>query len=327
MQEISIKKTQELTGVERKQFLEGFNECFPKHVMNENQLYSKYVANHFGYSFHALCFENKRIIGSLSASPFMYEYKGEQVKIALTCDIFILKDYRSDIRLFANLNKVLREYCAKEGIICFLGVANENAYTYTIRILRCKEIMTLPYWILPIRIGNVAKKKWLKPFNIASLGYAYFSLGVNSLFAFLYNSKEKKPECRISVDPDFLSKRLPDSKYSNYNNDGVSFSYIVTNDEDIKCAYIMMVSEKGVRTYKALCKCVSYILRKEKVDMIMFNGTLNLNQGLLIKTPQKMEPRKIHLTVNYLTKDYEKQYPEIMAPNGIDFTLINLDVR
>lgn len=327
MQEILIKKTQELTDIERKQFLEGFNECFPKHVMTEDQLFAKYVANHFGFSYHALCIVDDRIIGSLSASPYYYDYNGERVKTALTCDIFIVKDYRSDIKLFANLNKALKDYCAKEGIICFLGVANDNAYTYTIRILRCKEVMTLPYWILPIRIGNVAKKKWLKPLNILSIAGAYLSLGVNILISRFYNSREKQSVCKISIDEDFLTKRLPDTRYSNFFNNGIACSYIVTNDEDIRCAYIMMFSEGGLRSYKSLCQCVTHILRKESVDMIMFNGTLNIKQGLLIKTPQRMEPRKIHLTVNYLSKDYEKNYPDIMAPNGIDFTLLNLDVR
>lgn len=327
MQDITIKKTHELTPNEKKQFLEGFNECFPKHVMTEDQLFSKYVANHFVFSYHALCFENDRIIGSLSASPFWYDYNGERVKIALTCDIFIVKEFRSDIRLFANLNKALKDYCAKEGIICFLGVANDNAYTYTIRILRCKEVMTLPFWILPIRIGNVAKKKWLKPLNVLSLACAYLSLGVNSLISKVYNSRGKQFICKIRIDEDFLSKRLPDTRYSNYNKEGIYCSYIVTNDEDIRCAYIMMFSEEGLRSYKALCKCVRHILRKERVDLIMFNGTLNIKQALLIKTPQRMEPRRIHLTVNYLTKDYEKKYSDIMKPNGIDFTLLNLDVR
>lgn len=327
MQEICIKKTQELTALERRQFLEGFNECFPKRLMTEDQLYAKYVANHFGFSYHALCFEDDRIIGSLSASPYWYDYNGEQVKIALTCDIFIVKDFRSDIKLFANLNKALKEFCVKEDIVCFLGVANENAYSYTIRILRCKEIMTLPYWILPIRIGDVVKKKWLKPLNVVSLAGTYLSLGINSLISKVYNSKEKQSVCKISVDEFFLSKRLPNIRYTNYNNNGIFCSYIVTNDEDVRCAYIMMISEGGLRSYKSLCKCVAHILKNEKVDMIMFNGTLNIRQGLLIKTPQRMEPRKIHLTVNYLAKEYEKQYSDILTPNGIDFTLLNLDVR
>lgn len=325
--QIKIKKTQELTLSERRQYMEGFNECFPKHVMTEDQLFSKYIANHFGYSYHALCFEDDRIIGSLSASPFWYSYNGDKVKIALTCDIFIVKEFRSDIRIFATLNKELKDYCAQENIICFLGVANENAYTYTIRILRCKEVMTLPYWILPLRIGNVAKKSWLKPFNFVTLGYAYLSLGVNRLCSMVKNTKSTPFTCCISVNEEFVNKRLPDSKYSNNRKGDLFYSYVVTNDENVKCAYIMILSEGGRRTYKALCECVSHILRNEKVDLIMFNGTLNLKQGLLMKTPQKFEPRKIHLTVNYLTKEFEKQYADIMKPNGIDFTLLNLDVR
>lgn len=327
MQEIIIKKTQDLTEEERKQLTDGFVECFPTHVMTEDQLFAKYYANHFGFSYHAICIEDGKIIGSLSASPYWYEYQSERIKIALTCDVYIIPAFRSDIRIFANLNKNLKEYCGNEGIVCFLGVANENAYTYTIRLLRCKELFSLSYWILPIRIGNVAKKSWLKPFNILSLCYTYLSVGVNTLVSSIVNSRERPSICKIISDDSFLTNRLPESRYTNIKKNDVFFSYVITNDEDIRCAYIMMVSENGRRSYKALCKCVSHIVSYEKVDMVMFIGTLNLNQGLLIKTPQKFEPRTLHLTINYLTKDFEKQYPNIMQPNGIDFTLLNLDVR
>lgn len=327
MSEIIIKTTCELTTINRKQLVDGFNTCFPKHFMSEDELLLKYKSNHYGFSFHVLCEDDGELIGSLSASPFIYDYNGERITIALTCDIFILPEHRNDIRLFSSLYKSLRVYCANKGVICFLGVANDNAYTYTIRLLRCKELFTLPYWILPLRIGNISKKKWLRPLNVVSLLCSYLSIGLNSIVSSFYNSKEKQSICRIVADSEFVANRLPESKYTNYNKGNIFFSYVITNDEDIRCAYIMMVSENGRRSYKALCRCVSYIIRHENVDMVMFNGTLNLKQGLLIRTPKKYEPRQLHLTVNYLTKEFEKQYPDIMKANGIDFTLLNLDVR
>lgn len=327
MRTIVSRTTDTLSEEEIAQIVEGFNDSMANHHVTRDDLMVKYHMGVGGVSYHSLCYEDDNVIGFISAIPYHYNYNGVDVLIALTCDIFVREAYRSDFTLFAKLYQNLKENCLKESIVCFLGVANDNAYTYSVRILRCKEIMTLPYWILPVRIGNVAKKSWMKPFNFLMLGYAYLSLGVNRLCSIAKNSESTPFACTIRVDDEFINRRLPDSKYSNHCCGDYFFSYVVTNDEGIRCAYIMMFSEKGKRTYKSLCKCVSFILRNEKVDMVMFNGTLNLKQGLLIKTPQKFEPRKIHLTVNYLTKEYEKQYADIMKPNGIDFTLLNLDVR
>lgn len=327
MRTIETKKTSEINPVERAKIVRGFNQCFPKHVLTEEVLFWKYSANHYGESYHALCYDDDQLVGFISAIPFDYTYHNEHIKVGLTCDIFIVDEARADFTLFAKLYKSLKDICLTDKIVCFLGVANENAYTYSVRILRCKELFTLPFWILPVRAGNIAKKSWLKPLNVLSLGYAYLSLGINRMVSIFFNLKEGSAICRINVSDEFLKYRLPDQRYKNVHKEGVDFSYIITNDEGIKCAYIMLLSENNARSYKVLCKCVAYILRNENVDLIMFNGTLNLRQGLLIKTPQKFEPRKIHLTVNYLTKEYEKQYVDIMNPNGIDFTLLNLDVR
>ena len=327
MRVIVTKITDDITEGEKNAIVDGFNQCFPKHSKSITELFGKYHSNHYGYSFHALCYEDDNLIGFISAIPFKYKYHDENITVALTSDIFIKEEARGDFTLFAQLYKRLKESCLPENIVCFLGVANENAYTYSVRILRCKEVMTLPYWILPVRAGGILKKKCGVLLNVFSVSFSFLALWCNQLVSMIFNSRANTPACSIVVDDLFLHYRLADSRYQNIIDGRYGFTYRITNDEGVKCAYILFLSQNGTRTYRALCKCVSYILHHESVDMIMFNGTLNLKQGLLLKTPKRFEPRALHLTVNFLTKGFETQYSDIMQPNGIDFTLLNLDVR
>lgn len=327
MRSIITRKTSELSHKEIEEIVEGFNLCFPKHSTTVEELLWKYKANHFSESYHALCYDDEELVGFISAIPYRYKHQDKIVIIALTCDIFIKEEARADFTLFAQLYKNLNLVCQENDVICFLGVANNNAYTYSIRILRCKELFTLPYWILPVRIGNVVNKKGLKFLNVFSIFYSYLTLWINQAISFIFNHKAKESFFNISIDIDYLQKRLPNEKYINQIKGDCQFSYRITNDEGVKCAYIMICTQEGRRSYKALCRCVSFILDNEKVDMIMFNGTLNVKQGLLIKTPSRLEPRKLHLTIHFLNKEYEQIYSDIFKSNGLDFSLINLDVR
>lgn len=327
MRKIISKKTGELTDDEIVQIVDGFNASMAHSHIDRNELLKKYEMGHYEYSYHSLCYEDEKLIGFISAIPYLYYYNDEVIRTALTCDIFIREEARADFTLFSQLYKQLKEICLKEGIVCFFGVANNNAYTYSVRILRCKEVMTLNYWILPVKIGNIIKKKWGSALNYLSIVFAFCSLWVNELISFFFNAKVKKTLCGIQSDDSYINKRLPDGRYTNVTIKDALCSYRITEDEGIRCAYIMLAAQNGVRTYKALCRCVAYILHHETVDMIMFNGTLNLRQALLIKTPSRFEPRKLHLTINYLSKDYENKYRGILEPDGLDYSLLDLDVR
>ena len=319
--------TKEMTEDDIEQSVFCFNQNMVGHHITKGELMEKYQWGCNGFSYHALCYDENNLVGFISAIPYRYQYKSEEILVGLTCDIVIKAECRNDFTLFAKLYNKLKEICLQHGIVCFLGVANQNAYTYSIRILRCKELMTLPYWILPVKAGNILKKKGAPLINMFSLLWCYLSLYTNHVVSSLCNTKKQETICKIIEDDIFLQSRLSESNYVNVADKNIRFTYRITEDEGVKCAYVLRFVENEERSYKSLCRAVKYILQKESVDMVMFNGTLNLKQGLLIKTPQKFEPRKIHLTVNFLTKEYEKQYAEIMEPNGIDFTLLNLDVR
>ncbi len=85
--------------------------------------------------------------------------------------------------------------------------------------------------------------------------------------------------------------------------------------------------EKGKRTKRALAKAISFIIRKEKPDAILFVGFLKLRQHLLVKVPKMYEPKHLPLTYYILKGDEESLFSGIDKSNNWDFSLINFDVR
>ena len=89
----------------------------------------------------------------------------------------------------------------------------------------------------------------------------------------------------------------------------------------------MYFGENGIKTLKSLTLAVSHIFRLEKIDIIMFVGTLRINQSILIKVPTKFQPQKLPFTYNLLDFNDSEKYSDMNNENNWDFSLLNLDVR
>lgn len=325
MMEIKIYKTYEINDKLWKQIVDGFNICFPNHKRTIEQLVERYKVYPLEYSYHALCYKDGEFVGFNSIIPALYQVDGNDVLMGQSCDTYVLPQFRKDIFIFMEVYNKLRERCADDGFVAFLGVPNQNSYQYSIKILKCKEVFQLDYWILPIKLGNIiGKARWLNCFTEI---YAWLNIGVNALLSRIVNFKEEDRRIHIKMDETYLNERLSANKYVNIKECNYQFCYTITEDEGIRCAYIMLSNEGMKRSYRALYRCVYHILLHEKVDMIMFNGTINMKQTLLIKVPFRFQPRKLPFTVNFLKKEYKTKYDFLEDSKAWDFTLINLDVR
>lgn len=325
MTEIKVFKTFEISDDLWQTIVEGFNICFPEHRRTVKQLVERYTVYPLGYSYHALYYQDGELVGYNGIIPALYSVRGEDALMGQSVDTYVLPQYRKDIFIFKKLYNRLQEVCLQDGFIVFLGVPNPNSYQYSVKLLKCKEIFQLDYWILPVNIGNIiGKMKWA---NCFSQLYACCTLGLNAILSFLLRFKENVKLVRIKTTDEYFKARLSAEKYTNKIIRNNQFSYTITEDEGIRCAYIMYAGDGERRTYRALYRCASYIYHNEKVDMIMFNGTMNMNQILLVKVPAKYQPRKLPFTVNFLSEEIEKKYSILLNPKDWDFTLINLDVR
>lgn len=92
-------------------------------------------------------------------------------------------------------------------------------------------------------------------------------------------------------------------------------------------AYIMDFRENGQKTLRALNFVVRQILLEEKgLPAILYVGTINVPQPLLIKVPVKIQPQKLPLTINVINGDKGLEGDALNMKNW-DFSLLNFDVR
>ena len=325
MKEIVVYKTSEIPDDLWYIIAAGFNECFPEHQKTKEVFVERYKTNPMGYCYHALYYEDSVLAGFNSITPMVYSVDGKDVVLGQSGDTFILPQYRKDMLLFKRIYLKLREECSKDGVVAFLGVPNPNSYLYSTKVLGCKEILQLNYWILPLKMGNILKKyRWI---NYLSPIYTYLDMIINYPIVNVFNQKESSTRIHVKTDDSFFSQRFKSSHYINIKEGKLRFTYTITYDEGICCAYIMYFGEDDVRTSRALYKCISYIVSHEKVDMLMYCGLLNLKQSIMMKVPKRFEPRTLHFTVDVLNKNNEENYPVLLDGSQWEYSLLNLDVR
>jgi len=325
--EINIYKTYEIDDYLWNSIADGFNQSFEAHPVTTNDLRLQYRSNTYGYSFHAVCTDGEKVVGFNTIAPYIYKHNGENVLLGLSGSTFVIKEYRNDIFIFHDMYQALKAYCVKENMISFLGVPNENSYMYSIKFLKCKEIFTLSYYILPLNISRIIGKKNIFLVNFTSKIYALLVILLNGLAKTIWNSKERSVPYQISLENSFHSSRLASNYYKNIIKKNIKIWYRVVDENGIKTAYIMDFRQKDEKTLKALWFAVWSIFWKEKADVIMYVGTMNLKQAILTKVPAKFEPKRLPLTYNLLKINDPKIYKDIENPKNWDFSLLNLDVK
>jgi hypothetical protein len=326
---IEVYKTFELTEEYWKQIISGFNASFEEQNMTMDQLKTASKSNSFGYSYHSLCItEDKEVIGFNSIAPNYYlKANNIKIKVGLSGSTYVLKEYRKDVFIFHDMYMALKDYCKNEGLIVFLGVPNMNSYLYSIKFLKCKEVFSLPYYAFPKNIFSVVGKGKFSVLNIFSNLFSLLILLSSYVVSFFANTKERIAKYRIFQDENYLTKRFQAERYKTISDGNISFSYVKYCEDSIDTIYLMNFSEKGQKSYKALVKAILYIYKKERFDLIIYVGTMNLKQYLLLKVPKRFEPKKLPFTYNLLKIENISDYEDMGVEENWDFSLMNLDVR
>lgn len=328
--EIKILKTDEISEEYWLTIVDGFNASFEGYNTTVERLKKAFASNYFGYSYHAICTTDKsKVIGFNTIAPNYYlNAKNKQkIKVGLSGSTYVLKEYRKEIFIFRDMYNALMDYCKEEGFIVFLGVPNMNSYRYTIKILKKKEVMTLPYYIFPKNAFNVFSNGKYSFLNFLSKTFVLLNLLLNYLFSYISNPKEKVAKYRILQNEAYLSKRFQNNKYKTHSLGKIKFSYVLYNEDNIKTIYLMYFAENGQKSLRALTKAIYYIYTHEKFDLIMYIGTMNLKQFLLLKAPKEFEPKKLPLTYSVLDVENKESYEDMGQKENWDFSLMNFDVR
>lgn len=324
---IKVYKTYELTNFDWKQIEEGFNASFDA-KWNIERMKKYYSSTFLGYSYHALDMDENGVLrGYNSLLPNEYNYNGKRIIVGVSGGTFVKKEFRKDVFIFKHLMDALFAFCKKEDMVMKVGVPNHNSFKYALVMNKAKLVGYLDYYILPVRGFDFLAKPWLRPLNVLTLGYSYLMVMLSSLWG-LVGLHPSKKKLEISVTEDYYDLRFRcKSVYKECKKSRMSGFYRLFVEKGCNVAYIMDFRENNVKTVRSLNYIVRQILLKEKkVSAILYVGTINVPQPLLIKVPTRMQPQKLPLTINVLNGDKELEEAALEMKNW-DFSLLNFDVR
>jgi hypothetical protein len=99
------------------------------------------------------------------------------------------------------------------------------------------------------------------------------------------------------------------------------------DEEGIQTAYIVDCREGDRRSAKALALGVRHIVTHEKVDAILYVGTMNVCQHVLTKVPKRFVPHRLTLCVDVFDKNDKELQQVFSSIDNLDYGLLNFDVR
>lgn len=319
--EIVAKKTTELTDKELQDISALFVEVFEKERDAE---FSKrqYMNNPFGTSYHAMMYEDGKLVGHDAGIPQWYIVNGKKVKCLNNIDLMISKNCRGIVG-FMGLMKAAYKLYTQEDVKFLLSMPNKNSYPLLKKLKYMEDVAPLNTYILPYRVGGV--KPALGFANILSKLFCHLWVNVSSLFA-------SNEVIKFAVHKDLETfnehryKRF-DGVYQHAEYKGSRFVYKVMDYEGINAAFLVDVFEKSARNFALAAK---YILKHEgdKFDVLLYVGNLPFGCNGFVKVPHKFEPKRFNFVSHIFDKEFfdEDDKKAIFDLNSWDVNLSDDDV-
>lgn len=321
---IEIRKTFQIDISEWEEIVEGFNDSFAPHTTTVEKLVGSAKATHLGYSFHALCYIDSKIVGFNSILPHAYNFDNKEILIGLSGSTFILERYRQNITILNDMLSKLKSRCKQEGLFAIIAVPNSNSYLYFKRFARFSDVGKLNYYILPINLGKFHD---LFNFYLQGIYSLFLRLAINVFVLAGMVKKRKVFDKRVSIEKSnqFLSKRFPPSVYQRQvveRDSGIIFRVLTEGDLEV-CYLFGFYGKVGWQNFNFALKS---IILMNKIDVVVFLGNSNPFSPMLFKLPEKFEPKNMHLLVFSLSEndDFNSVISQI---NNWDFSLFNLDTK
>ena len=287
--EFIVKKTTELTSIEKEQILSLFNEVFEK-SRTIQEFNNQYLNNPLGYSFHSLMLKDGSVVGHNSGIPCYYKVNGERQLFICNVDTMIKKQCRGIDNFFDMMIHATNRYKEEDATMLY-GFPNDNSYPILKSLGLMEDIGKLDTYCLPYRIGGI--KKSLSFLNLFSMLFCRFWVTFSSYFA----SKQVKG---FSVEKEAESYNTTrykrnDGHYSIVKMDSFQFMYKIITYEGVRTAFLVDVVNKSARNF---CKAVKYIIQNENVnfDLILYVGHLPFSSYGMIKFPRRFEPKHFNFT-------------------------------
>ncbi|MBC7629234.1 hypothetical protein [Ferruginibacter sp.] len=318
----TVYKTNELSELQLASLVRNFNTVFEKDIKTVD-LIRRYVNNEKGFSYHSLMETECEVVGYFSAVPYNYSYFGREKIFCYLGNLFIMPGYRKDALAFFKMYRNAKELLIAEGVSLLMAVPNKNSYPYFIHALKWKEVSTLPYYALPVKVGTVLNKKFL---NVISEPFIKAQSIFNAVFTFASNSKEAVSDIFLVPKEPLMEQHRYSDAHRVIKKEKFSAFYRVIEEEGINTAYLIdFYNSIGKRDSYSLRKAVEYIIKNESPDLVLFIGELKMFQTILFRVPKNKEPRPLNFCVEILDKTgvNERAY-DVSSWN---FGLYNFDVR
>ncbi len=313
--EISFFYTSQLTETHWASYTKSFNHVFNKKFSIQN-FKDKYSNNYKRESYHGFIIDGDAIVGGCSAIPWQYNYFGKDIIFALFVDAFVHEEYRKNEFALYDAYNLVKDKLREDFIPFIVSVPNAKAYPFWKKLAKWKDIGILPWYVLPIRLGNVIKKT--KLLNI-SIYFILIYATINLIISYFFRVK-RKGHVSLTMDDSFRKNRFYDKTYIKIKN--TSFLYKIDYEDERRVVYLLNESNFS---YAELSKAVFKVVIKEKVDIIIYIGKINSFQLALIKLPSFIQPRKFNFCGYEVIKDMVDR--KIYSYNNWDFGLINFDVK
>ena len=322
---IQIKRTNEIDDELWTKIVDGFNESFDLNLSAEGLKNGWYVANPWGYAYHAMAFDDDNELMAYNVfTPSQYE---NDIKVVVSGSTYVRPKYRKNVMLFAQLIKALRKRCADDGFDLEVGVPNHNSINYHCKVNKVQMVDDLSYYVLPVSLSKTAGKSL--PGFVDALWRVYLKvhMALNVVLSRLFNGKERQRKFSVATDDVFYKTRFGGKDYKCVSQGESRFAYRMYDEDDKRVAYLMDCRIRGKKSYKALVDASRDIIKKEHPDAVLYVGFMHFPQCLMIKLPKRMAPQRLPLTCYVLNKEKETQFSDVANPDNWNFSLMSFDVR
>ena len=238
---------------------------------------------------------------------------------ALSVDAMIDEQHRSGPFNMVKMAKLVYEGAARDGVVFAFGFPNDQAYVFTKRVLRWRDIGELEFYALPINIGAVrASLKWADPLS------RLFSSGFVRL-----------PRLSRPRKTDFAVEKVCDDLYRRHRYDdrhhtvalsrgGECTLRVCEEDDGIRALYIIDVTPL---TADRLAEAVRHArdMAASRADLLLYVGWLPFSPQGLVRVPPSRCPRRIKMCGRIL--DPTRVDDRILKMANWNVNVSNFDVR
>lgn len=291
-----FRKTNQLSSTDREKWLELFLRVFGK-KKSQQQFNKKYLCTPYGYAYHGLMVVDGQIVGAYNAVPNLYRYFDKEVIFALSVDTMVDSRYRGgpfNVRKMAHL---VFEAMKHDGICFVFGFPNDNAYDYTKRILKLKDIGTLNRYVLIRNIGAAfPKMRFLNPLSRMWGRISVACIRRKHISYVKYNIEKVGGR-------DFEQHRY-DDKYRiiDLDNGGKCFYHFNTQNQSPRNVYITDVYPLTPYFFEEAVKQVYYANTKN-LDAVVYFGRLPFKPAGMSIISNLAKLRKIRMCGMILDPD------------------------